>query len=80
MHEMKVSPPPAASLPSLLASLSGSEQHFLSGKRDRGEDLESAVRIFLEFLRGRRSGDARWREFETFVAREGSLLEDFATY
>jgi uncharacterized protein (TIGR00730 family) len=28
------------------------EKAFLSGKRDRGADLESAVRIFLEFLQG----------------------------
>ena len=40
------------SLPSLLTDLSETEQQFLSGRRDRGKDLESAVRIFLEFLRG----------------------------
>ena len=40
--------PPA----SLLTDLSDTEQQFLSGSRDRGRDLESAVRIFLEFLRG----------------------------
>ena len=39
-------------LPSFLAQLSETEQQFLSGKRERGADLESAVRIFLEFLRG----------------------------
>lgn len=39
-------------LPGFLAQLSETEQQFLSGKRDRGADLESAVRIFLEFLRG----------------------------
>jgi hypothetical protein len=39
-------------LPSFLAQLSKTEQQFLSGRRDRGADLESAVRIFLEFLRG----------------------------
>ena len=39
-------------LPGFLAELSETEQQFLSGKRDRGADLESAVRIFLEFLRG----------------------------
>lgn len=41
-----------ASLPSLLDGLIGTEKQFLSGKRDRGADLESAVKIFLEFLRG----------------------------
>ena len=43
---------PVQSLPNLLADLSDAEQQFLSGSRDRGRDLESAVRIFLEFLRG----------------------------
>ena len=28
------------------------EKHFLSGRRDRGAELESAVRYFLEFLHG----------------------------
>jgi uncharacterized protein (TIGR00730 family) len=36
----------------LLRSVEGVEQQFLTGKRERGEDLESAVRVFLEFLRG----------------------------
>jgi len=36
----------------LLRSVEGVEQQFLAGKRERGEDLESAVRVFLEFLRG----------------------------
>jgi uncharacterized protein (TIGR00730 family) len=39
-------------LTNLLSKFSGAEQQFLSGKRERGADLESAVRIFLEFLRG----------------------------
>jgi uncharacterized protein (TIGR00730 family) len=42
----------AQSLPAMLSELSETEQQFLSGKRDRGADLEGAVRIFLEFLRG----------------------------
>ncbi|MFH1283368.1 MAG: TIGR00730 family Rossman fold protein [bacterium] len=33
------------------------EKIFLRGRRHRGEDLESAVRIFLEFLRGYESMD-----------------------
>jgi len=36
----------------LLQTARDVEQAFLSGKRDRGADLESAVRIFLEFLQG----------------------------
>ena len=39
-------------LPGFLTELSETEQQFLSGKRDRSADLESAVRVFLEFLRG----------------------------
>ena len=49
---MEMSTPDSTSLTSLLTNLSGTEQQFLSGKRDRGADLESAIRIFLEFLRG----------------------------
>jgi len=37
---------------SLLSQVSDAEKHFLAGRRNRGADLESAVRLFLEFLRG----------------------------
>ena len=37
---------------SLLKPVTGVEKQFLAGKRDRAADLESAIRIFLEFLRG----------------------------
>ncbi len=43
--------------PSLLESVRNTEKKFLAGKRDRGADLESAVRVFLEFLRGYESLD-----------------------
>jgi 4-alpha-glucanotransferase len=36
--------------------------------------------LFLEFLRERRRGSKRSREFDSFVEREGALLEDYATY
>jgi uncharacterized protein (TIGR00730 family) len=42
----------AQAMPSFLADVSETEQRFLSERRERGADLESAVRIFLEFLRG----------------------------
>ena len=42
---------------SLLEQVKGVEKSFLAGKRDRGADLESATRIFLEFLRGFESFD-----------------------
>lgn len=37
---------------SLLGKIEGAEKAFLSGRRDKAEDLESAVTFFLEFLRG----------------------------
>jgi uncharacterized protein (TIGR00730 family) len=36
----------------LLGLVKDAEKQFLSGRRDRGRDLESAVRYFLEFLHG----------------------------
>lgn len=38
--------------PSLLAQAKGAEIEFLAGHRRHADNLESAVRIFLEFLRG----------------------------
>lgn len=42
---------------SLLADVEGAERLFLSGRRDRAENLESAVKIFLELLHGFESFD-----------------------
>jgi len=42
---------------SLLGQVTGAEKLFLAGRRNRGEDLESAVRFFLEFLHGFESFD-----------------------
>ncbi len=36
----------------LLGAVKNAERHFLEGRRERAEELESAVRYFLEFLRG----------------------------
>ncbi|MFZ8885750.1 MAG: TIGR00730 family Rossman fold protein [Steroidobacteraceae bacterium] len=41
----------------LLPDVEGAEKAFLSGRRNREADLESAVRFFLEFLRGFESFD-----------------------
>ncbi len=41
----------------LLSEVEGAEKAFLSGRRNREADLESAVRFFLEFLRGFESFD-----------------------
>ena len=43
--------------PSLLQQVEGTEKLFLSGRRNREADLESAVRFFLEFLHGFESFD-----------------------
>src|SRR5690348_11156982 len=45
-------PQATASLDAFLQNIAQTEQQFLSNKRDRGTDLESAIKIFLEFLRG----------------------------
>jgi hypothetical protein len=45
-------PPAPGSEAPLLRAVQGAEKSFLSGRRDREQDLESAVRIFLEILRG----------------------------
>ena len=42
---------------SLLGKIEGAEKAFLRGKRSRHEDLESAVTMFLEILRGFESFD-----------------------
>ena len=73
---------PAAAY-SLLGKVEGAEKLFLKGRRSRGADLESAVTIFLEFLRGFESfdfevpcvtvfGSARFKEDHTYyqLARE----------
>jgi 4-alpha-glucanotransferase len=36
--------------------------------------------LFAQFLRERRRGSARAQEFDAYLAREGDLLEKFATY
>ena len=43
---------PKPSIPDPLGAVTEAEKEFLSGKHDRRDDVESAVRIFLEFLRG----------------------------
>jgi hypothetical protein len=56
----KPSPPPAGprpapanrNRPSILQSVKNVERSFLEGARDRGENHASAIRIFLEFLKG----------------------------
>jgi len=45
--------------PPLLGMVKDAEKRFLTGRRERSEELESAVRYFLEFLRGFESLDFR---------------------
>ena len=45
-------PPGPLERGSLLPHVEGAEKAFLAGRRSREADLESAVRFFLEFLRG----------------------------
>jgi len=52
MREVLMSIDPNLSKPSLLEQVSHLEKTFLADKQDRGANLESAVRVFLEFLRG----------------------------
>ena len=48
---------PGSKLYSLLGKVQSAEKQFLSGRRNRKADLESAVMFFLEFLRGFESFD-----------------------
>ena len=41
----------------LLSQVEGAEKLFLSGRRGRADDLESAINFFLEFLHGFESFD-----------------------
>jgi len=50
MRDAKL-PVPGSEAP-LLRAVQDAEKSFLSGRRNREQDLESAVRIFLEILRG----------------------------
>lgn len=50
---MKYPPPPGNDEPrSMIRLIEGAEQAFLEGRRQKQADVESAVGIFLEFLRG----------------------------
>jgi len=74
---------------SLLATVEGAEKLFLAGRRNREADLESAVRFFLEFLRGFESfefvspcvtvfGSARFPETHRYYALARELGRELA--
>ena len=54
--------------------------HFVEYERVAALKLRFLKLLFVEFLRERRRGSARSREFDAFCAREGDLLERFALY
>jgi len=54
---MKDKDQPQGEVLSLLQQVEGAEKTFLAGRRSREADLESAVKIFLEILRGFESFD-----------------------
>jgi 4-alpha-glucanotransferase len=53
---------------------------FVEYERVSALKLRFLKLLFVRFLRERRQGSARAREFDAFVEREGDLLERFATY
>ncbi len=63
---------------SLLGKVEGAEKLFLAGRRSREADLESAVKIFLEFLRGFESFD--FNEPCVTVFGSARFPEDHAYY
>jgi hypothetical protein len=74
----------AAGRYSLLGKIEGAEKAFLSGRRNREADLESAVTFFLKFLRGFESfdfdepcvtvfGSARFREDHRYCQQAHEL-------
>jgi uncharacterized protein (TIGR00730 family) len=74
---------------SLLGRVEGAEKAFLSGRRNREQDLESAVTIFLEFLRGFESfaldqkcitvfGSARFKEDHPYYQLARDLGRELA--
>ncbi len=53
---------------------------FVEYERVSALKLRFLKMLFAQFLRERRKGSARSREFDAFLTREGDLLEKFATY
>jgi uncharacterized protein (TIGR00730 family) len=81
--------PGSAGRYSLLGKVEGAEKLFLSGRRHREADLESAVTFFLEFLRGFESfdfdapcvtvfGSARFREDHPYYQLARDLGSELA--
>src|SRR5579864_1734174 len=56
------------------------EAPFVEYERVHALKLKFLKLLFVEFLREYRSGSPRAREFQDYIAREGDLLERYATY
>jgi 4-alpha-glucanotransferase len=61
-----------------IGQLRGAE--FVEYERVAALKMRFLKRVFVQFLRERRTGSSRAREFDQFLEREGDLLEKFATY
>ena len=72
--KLRQSPAVATEIEALRAS------PFVEYERVSALKLSFLKRLFVQFLREKRSGCARAREFQVFLDREGDLLEKFATY
>jgi uncharacterized protein (TIGR00730 family) len=86
---MNTNNPPSTKNYSLLGRVEGAEKAFLSGRRNREQDLESAVTFFLEFLRGFESfnldrkcitvfGSARFKEDHPYYRLARDLGRELA--
>jgi len=53
---------------------------FVEYERVSALKLRFLKMLFVQFLRERRTGSARAKEFQAYLDREGDLLEKFATY
>jgi 4-alpha-glucanotransferase len=53
---------------------------FVEYERVSALKLRFLKLLFVQFLRERRTGSARAKEFQAYLDREGDLLEKFATY
>jgi len=56
------------------------ESPFVEYERVSALKLRFLKMLFAQFLRERRAGSARTREFQAYLDREGDLLDKFATY
>ncbi|SPE37267.1 4-alpha-glucanotransferase [Candidatus Sulfopaludibacter sp. SbA6] len=73
-RQLRSSPEVSAEIEALRAS------PFVEYERVSALKLRFLKRLFAQFLKEWRTGSARAREFQSFLDREGDLLEKFATY